>query len=64
MDDRQTVRPDKGKLWNEPEIVLERSLVVAAQGGGPSGQPNGGPPSGFLAPLTLSPGSNGTYCGV
>ncbi len=62
MDDRQTVRPEKRKLWNEPEIVLERSLVAAAQGGGPS-QPNlGGPPSGFLSPLGNSPSYSGN-CG-
>ena len=38
MNDRQTVRSDKRKPWEEPEIVLERSLEVAAQGGGPPGQ--------------------------
>lgn len=63
MDDRQPVRHEERKLWNEPEIVLERSLVAAAQGGGPS-QPNfGGPPSGFLAPLGVSPNTPGGNCG-
>jgi hypothetical protein len=63
MNDRQTFRLDKRKAWEEPEIVLERSLEVVAQGGGPPGQPqSGGPPSGFLGPLGLSPSSSGVYC--
>ncbi len=57
MDDRQTVRHEKRKLWNEPEIVLERSLEAEAQGGGPSNP--GSPPSGFLGP-TFTSGDLGT----
>lgn len=61
MEDRQIIRSEQRKPWVEPAIVLERSLAVAAQGG-PPGQPQGGPPSGFLGPLGLSPSSGGSYC--
>jgi hypothetical protein len=47
-----TSQPSR-KRWQAPAIVLERSLEVSAQGGGPQGVPNGG----FLAPLSASGGS-------
>jgi hypothetical protein len=44
--------------WEEPRIVLERSLQVSAQGGPPGspGRPNGAPmqPFGLLGPLGTS----------
>jgi hypothetical protein len=39
------------KPWEEPKIVLERSLFASAQGGPP------GSPQGFLGPLTASGGA-------
>jgi hypothetical protein len=42
------------KRWEEPAIVLERSLEVSAQGGPPSAP---GAPNGFLGPLSASGGS-------
>ncbi len=45
-----TARPLR-KRWEAPCIVLERSLEVAAQGGGPADPPAPGGPSGFLGPL-------------
>ncbi len=49
---------DPRQPWEEPEIVLERLLLVSAQEG-----PQGGPPQpGFIGPLGTSGGS-GT-CGI
>ena len=48
------------KVWEEPRIVLERSLEVSAQDGPPGFDPTGG--SGFLGPLSTSAGNNNT-CG-
>lgn len=51
------------KRWEEPAIVLDRSLIVSAQDG-PGGAP--GMPQGFVGPLTTSggsgPGSGGGNC--
>lgn len=51
------------KAWEEPRIVLERSLVVTAQGVGPQGAP---PfieqPQGMIGPLGTS-GNSGS-CGA
>ena len=63
MDALQTARKDKTKAWEEPAIVLERSLEVSAQGGGPAGPSNPfSARSGFLGPLSLSPSQEGN-CG-
>jgi hypothetical protein len=43
------------KRWEAPAIVLERSLEVSAQDGGPQGVPNG-----FIAPLSASASTTGT----
>lgn len=32
-----TLAPDSRKRWQEPRVVLERSLEVTAQDGGPLG---------------------------
>jgi len=49
------------KRWEEPKVVLERSLLVSAQEGDPGAPPvaPGAPvgPSGFLGPLGTSGGS-------
>ena len=47
-----TSKPSRQR-WQAPAIVLERSLEVSAQAGGPPGAPYGG----FLAPLSASGGS-------
>lgn len=52
------------KRWEEPRIVLERSLLVSAQEGDPGSAPIPGAPGGphgFLGPLGTS-GGPGT-CG-
>jgi hypothetical protein len=44
---------DPRRPWEEPQIVLERLLLVSAQEG-----PQGGPPQpGFIGPLGTSGGS-------
>ncbi len=49
--------PDERKAWSEPAIVLERSLLVSAQGPNPGG-PNFGPQQpGFIGPLNTSGGT-------
>ena len=55
MENLDAIRSDTRKTWEEPAIVLERSLEVAAQGAGPAGANPFGPPSGFIGPLGLSP---------
>lgn len=51
-----------GKIWEDPVIVLERSLVVKAQGVPPvGGPPEAGPDRGFLGPLSVSIGGGG-FC--
>ncbi len=48
------------KSWEEPRIVLERSLLVSAQEGDPGAPPIPGAPSGpsgFMGPLGTSGGS-------
>ncbi len=51
---------DERKAWSEPAIVLERSLLVSAQGPNPGG-PNFGPPQqGFIGPLNTS--GNSGHC--
>lgn len=50
------------KAWEEPCIVLERSLLVSAQEGDTGAPPIPGAPvgpSGFMGPLTASGGSGG-----
>jgi hypothetical protein len=44
--------PAARKRWEEPCIVIERSLEVSAQGGRPGGPP--GQPFGYMGPLTGS----------
>ncbi len=61
MGELGPIRSDTPKVWEEPAIVLERSLEAAAQGGPPSAP--GGAPQGYLGPLGLSPSSNGQNCG-
>lgn len=51
------------RAWEEPAIVLERSLLVSAQEGDPGAPPIPGAPSGpqgFMGPLENSQG----VCGV
>ena len=51
------VNSDLRQPWEEPHIVLERSLLVSAQEG-----PAGGPPQpGFIGPLCTS--GNSGNCG-
>jgi hypothetical protein len=46
---------DQRQPWEEPQIILERSLLVSAQEG-----PTGGPPQpGFIGPLGTSGNSGG-----
>ena len=47
------------KRWEEPQIVLERSIFVAAQEGNPGGAPIPGAPKapGFVSPMSESGGS-------
>ena len=47
--------------WEAPAIVLERSLLVAAQDGAPGGPGVG--PNGLLGPLSASGGTDGGTCG-
>lgn len=63
MVNLDTPRNELRKPWEEPAIVIERSLEIAAQGSGPAGSNPFGPPSGFIGPLGLSPSSSGQYCG-
>jgi hypothetical protein len=63
MSHLEPVTLDSRRPWEAPAIVLERSLVLQAQEGDPGAAPiPGGPPKSSLSPLSLSPGSQGSYC--
>ncbi len=47
---------DSRKTWEAPKIVLERLLMVSAQGPNPGGPPFENP-QGFIGPLNTSGGT-------
>ncbi len=55
MDHKTSTQPEElsRQPWEEPAIVLERSLEVRAQDGGPGGDLLN-PLAGFLGPLSTS----------
>ncbi len=54
--ERRIPAPPARERWEEPSIVLERSLQVSAQQGGPFDNPYGQPPAGLMGPLNTSGG--------